>query len=60
MNNFKIKIKKKDENIVPCPRCAKPTSNELHSCPYGCEIHNNCEENCNCCEDCEHECAMDI
>lgn len=33
---------------------------ELHSCPFKIEIHDDEETLCDCCEDCEHECAMEI
>lgn len=53
----------KDETIVTliCDRCNKNESNGNRSCPYACEINDDCTEDyCNCCDECAHECAMDI
>lgn len=60
---MEIKFKKVERKVgfeSSCPKCQKPTSKELHSCPYQCDINDDCTDHCNCCEDCTHECAMDI
>ena len=46
---------------VKCRSCGLMAgTDELHSCPFAEEIHDNSDESCNCCSACEHECAMDI
>lgn len=44
----------------PCQRCGGNGTEELHSCPYACDINDDDTPCCNCCEDCRYECAMDI
>lgn len=57
---FKAKIEKKPA-FPQCGRCQAPVdTDELHSCPYQCEINDDCSDHCTCCDECQHECAMDI
>lgn len=56
---FKLNLTKKN-GMIPCPKCEKPTSEELHECPYQCEINDDCSDHCTCCSECSYECAMDI
>jgi hypothetical protein len=43
-----------------CQICNNNTGEELHTCPYSEDIHDDSESLCNCCGDCEYQCAMDI
>lgn len=37
------------------------TKGEYHSCPYACEIDDDCsEDGCNCCDFCTQQCAENI
>jgi len=44
-----------------CQSCHKNLGTEqLHTCPYKSEIHDDDDAMCNCCDNCRHECTMDI
>jgi hypothetical protein len=60
MKEFKIKVSKLKEGIITCPRCEKTASEELHPCPYQCEINDDYSNYCVCCEDCTYQCHMDV
>lgn len=48
------------EGFEMCRCGEKPATTEAHSCPFACEIHGDCDEDCYCCEDCEQNCAWNI
>jgi hypothetical protein len=55
------KPKRMSAKVDKCHGCEKNDSPGLHSCPYQCDINDNCvDDYCNCCDDCQHECAMDV
>lgn len=55
----KGKVKQTDPNL--CPVCQKNPAEELHSCPYEADIHNNPDEFfCTCCAACTQNCADEI
>ena len=43
-----------------CPKCKVGTAIEDHTCPYDCDINDDCESLCDCCEDCIGNCGDDI
>lgn len=44
-----------------CPNCDNRGTEYTHSCPYACDIHDDCsDEYCNCCETCIQNCRDDI
>lgn len=44
-----------------CCNCKTNPAEELHSCPFACEILGDTdEEYCDCCVDCEMKCYEDI
>lgn len=43
-----------------CPKCLIGEAIVDHTCPYACDVGDDCESLCDCCADCEYECAMDI
>lgn len=44
-----------------CPGCDNAGTERLHSCPYACEIHDDCsDDHCNCCKSCTENCRDDI
>jgi len=43
-----------------CDNCQKNKAEELHTCPYAKEIHDNYELKCNCCPECRQGCLWDI
>lgn len=42
-----------------CDCCGENEEQELHTCPYGCEINGDYSE-CNCCKQCEQNCSDEI
>lgn len=55
-----------DLPIVPCDACRDTEhelwckgAQEMHTCPFGHEIHGNLDE-CNCCARRERRCADDV
>lgn len=47
----------------PCTgRCdgKNEATEELHPCPYACEIDRDFESQCDCCEECEKECGENV
>ncbi len=49
------------ELINPCRTCNKAEgTDELHACPFDCDIKGECDPKCNCCEDCENNCEREI
>ena len=43
-------------------KCGAPINDyELHSCPYQCEVNNECNDDyCNCCQQCIQNCNYSI
>ena len=48
------------QKMVPCERCHKPVTPDLHSCPFKADVHDDDAPCCNCCDDCTQECAYDV
>jgi hypothetical protein len=49
-----VKILKND--LCSCGQVGE----EMHTCPFGEEIHYDTTTLCNCCGDCEYDCALAI
>ena len=43
-----------------CPRCERNEKQEIHPCPFDCEINPDNIRMCDCCEECTQMCRDDI
>ncbi len=49
-----------DNEEEKCQNCSTEPAEELHSCPYSEEIHDDYDLKCNCCDSCQRECLNAI
>jgi hypothetical protein len=58
IDEVKKEMKKEVEKVIGC-NCAGATE-DLHTCPFKTEIHDDHETLCDCCDYCQEQCRYEI